>query len=70
MKIEVGNTYRIRTTGGGHTFGTVTEISGDGTFTYESDHPEAVGASWARTEQAICQVADGTFLGDDGKPQR
>lgn len=71
MKIEIDSTYKIRQTGGGFTFGTVTGANEDGTFSWESDHPKSYPRShWAREEQFVVQVADGTYLGDDGKPHR
>lgn len=71
MNIQLDSTYKIRQTGGGYTFGTVTEINEDGTYSWESDHPRAEHARfWARAEQFVCKVADGTYLGDDGKPVR
>jgi hypothetical protein len=67
-QIEEDETYKIRTTGGGFTFGTVTEKNEDGTVSYRSDHPEADCDHWARTEQFVVKVANGTYLGDNGKP--
>lgn len=70
-KIEEDSTYRIRLPGGGHTFGTITgKDSGENTLTWESDHPEAEGTHWCRPEQVVVKVADGTYLGDNGKPTR
>lgn len=69
-QIEEDCTYKIRQTGGGYTFGTVIEKNEDGTVTWRSDHPEADSDHWARPEQFVCKVADGTYLGDDGKPTR
>jgi hypothetical protein len=70
-QIKEDETYRIRTTGGGHTFGTVTgKNEDDGTVTYRSDHPDADCDHWARPEQVVVKVADGTYLGDDGRPTR
>ena len=68
--IEEDETYKIRQTGGDFTFGTVTEINDDGTYSWESDHPDATGTHWARKEQFVAKVASGTYLGDDGKPRR
>jgi hypothetical protein len=70
IEIEEDETYKIRQTGGSFTFGTVTEINDDGTYSWESDHPEATGTHWAREDQFVCKVAAGTYLGDDGKPHR
>jgi len=71
MNIELDSTYKIRQTGGGFTFGTVTSQNADGTFTWESDHPRAaLRAHWARPDQFVVRVADGTYLGDDGKARR
>ena len=67
-QIEEDETYKIRTTGGGYTFGTVEEKNEDGTITYRSDHPGADCSHWARPEQVVVKVANGTYLGDDGKP--
>lgn len=73
-KIEEDETYKIRTTGGGYTFGTVLEKAEDATgeqvVTWRSDHPEADCDHWARPEQIVCKVAAGTYLGDNGKPVR
>lgn len=69
--IELDSTYKIRQTGGDYTFGTVIEINDDGTVSWESDHPRApLEVHWARPEQFVCKVADGTYLGDDGRPVR
>jgi hypothetical protein len=74
-QINEDETYKIRQTGGGHTFGTVTgksydEGSREEIITWESDHPEAEGSHWCRPEQVVCKVADGTYLGDNGRPIR
>jgi len=68
--IEEDVTYKIRQTGGSFTFGTVEEKNDDGTVTWRSDHPEADKSHWAKPDQFVCEVADGTYLGDDGKPKR
>lgn len=71
MKIEIDSTYKIRCTGGGFTFGTVTSQNADGTYNWESDHPRApLEAHWAREEQFVIKVADGTYLDDNGRPHR
>jgi hypothetical protein len=65
--INEDETYKIRTVGG-YTFGTVTAKNDeDETVTYRSDHPEADSDHWARADQVVVKVGDGTYLGDDGK---
>ena len=76
--IEIDTTYKIRHIGSrDYTFGTVIDKSYDEgarehTVTWQSDHPDASAdnAHWAFPEQVICQVADGTYLGDNGRPTR
>ena len=68
--INEDETYKIRTAGG-FTFGTVTsKDETDETVTYRSDHPDADSDHWARADQVVVKVADGTYLGDDGRPTR
>ncbi len=68
--INEDETYKIRTAGG-FTFGTViAKNDEDETVSYRSDHPDADSDHWARAEQVVVKVADGTYLGDDGKPTR
>jgi hypothetical protein len=68
--IEEDSTYRIRVPGG-HTFGTVTgKDSAENTITWESDSPDSDGTHWCRPEQVVVKVADGTYLGDNGRPTR
>lgn len=69
--INEDETYRIRTTGGGHTFGTVTGKNDvDETVSYRSDHPDATMDHWAHADQVVVKVASGTYLGDNGRPTR
>ena len=74
MKFEIINedeTYKIREVGGGYTFGTViAKNDEDETVSYRSDHPDADCDHWAHASQVVVKVADGTYLGDNGRPTR